>query len=232
MFLHRGDGTFLHAARFAALHGFPILGINLGKLGFLTEIDKRTVEETAVLLLKGQYETELRRTLSIQIKDKDGKVVLDDFSLNDCVIQRDTFAKIMYTDLYINGVMANAYACDGMVIATQTGSTAYSFSAGGPVIEPGCDIAVVTPLCAHFTDGHSIVIGPGSTMEFRFHGKHSSIAVSGDGRINRFLNDGERVYCCLNKDKQVQMIRINPPTFYDTLAEKLRQRGVESNGEK
>ncbi|MBQ3847380.1 MAG: NAD(+)/NADH kinase [Clostridia bacterium] len=225
-----GDGTFLHAARFAAAHDFPVLGINLGKLGFLTEINKNTLEGMSRHLLEGDYTIETRRMLKVVVKNESGETTVEDYALNDCVIQRDTFAKIMYADAYINGIFVTSYACDGIVIATQTGSTAYSYAAGGPVVEPGCDVSVITPLNAHFTDSHSLVINSGSTVEFRLLGKAGSVALTADGRINRFFKEGETVFCCLAPERTVKMIRINPPTFYETLSEKLRQRGEKRNG--
>jgi len=225
-----GDGTFLHAARFAAAHDFPVLGINLGKLGFLTEINKNTLEDMSRHLLEGDYTIETRRMLKVVVKNESGETTVEDYALNDCVIQRDTFAKIMYADAYINGIFVTSYACDGIVIATQTGSTAYSYAAGGPVVEPGCDVSVITPLNAHFTDSHSLVINSGSTVEFRLLGKAGSVALTADGRINRFFKEGETVFCCLAPERTVKMIRINPPTFYETLSEKLRQRGEKRNG--
>ena len=152
-----GDGTFLKTASVAIKRGLPVLGFHLGTLGLLTEFDKSDMDNTVRRLVKGDYVIEERMTLNVDIEDETGNVLFSKTTLNDCVLTRGTLAKVAYINLFINEAFVDTYPCDGIVVSTQTGSTAYALSAGGPIVEPGNDVIVITPICAHYTDGRAIV---------------------------------------------------------------------------
>ncbi len=218
-----GDGTFLKAAAASIEHETPVLGFNLGTLGLLTEFDKNDLEGTILRLVKGDYIIEERMTLSVRALNSDGDVLFEGTALNDCVLSRGPLAKVAYIDLFINGTLADTYPCDGIIVSTQTGSTAYSLSAGGPIVEPGNDVVVITPICAHYTDGRSIIAGSSSKIELKMRRPHKQMFISVDGYDNFKIED-DTVVKCERSPKKVRIIRIDPPNFYEALRKKASER--------
>lgn len=218
-----GDGTFLKASSVALKRDLPVLGFNLGTMGLLTEFDKNEVDDTVRRLVRGDYVIEERMTLKIEIKDDGGNVLFKKTAINDCVLARGALAKVAYINLFINGALVDTYPCDGIVVATQTGSTAYSLSAGGPIVEPGNDIIVVTPICAHYIDGRSIVARSTSEIEMEMCRAHKQMFVTADGYANFQLPDKCKVVCAKG-DEKVRIIRIDPPNFYEALRKKASER--------
>lgn len=218
-----GDGTFLKTAAVAMKRDLPVLGFHLGTMGLLTEFDKNDMDNTVRRLVKGEYVIEERMTLGVQIEDSEGKMLYKTTAINDCVLTRGTLAKVAYINLFINGALVDTYPCDGIVVATQTGSTAYSLSAGGPIVEPGNDIIVVTPICAHYIDGRAIVARSTSKIEMEMCRAHSQMFVTADGYANiQFPEKGKLI--CSKGDKKVRIIRIDPPNFYEALRKKASER--------
>ena len=218
-----GDGTFLKTAAVAMKRDLPVLGFHLGTMGLLTEFDKNDMDNTVRRLVKGEYVIEERMTLGVQIEDSEGKMLYKTTAINDCVLTRGTLAKVAYINLFINGALVDTYPCDGIVVATQTGSTAYSLSAGGPIVEPGNDIIVVTPICAHYIDGRAIVARSTSKIEMEMCRAHSQMFVTADGYANiQFPEKGKLI--CAKGDKKVRIIRIDPPNFYEALRKKASER--------
>ncbi len=221
-----GDGTFLKTASMALTRDLPVCGFNLGTLGLLTEFEHD--DPTAVLkrLLSGDYLTEKRRVLRVTVDDAAGNTIFDEYALNDCVLERGTLARLAYITVEIGGAFVDNYPCNGIVIATQTGSTAYSMSSGGPIVEPGNDVIVVTPVCAHFTDGRPIIARGDSEIKLSMRIPHDSMYVSVDGHKN--IKFGEGFVCrCLPSDKSVRVIRMDPPNFYEVLRKKAEERRVK-----
>ena len=218
-----GDGTFLKTASVAIKRGLPVLGFHLGTLGLLTEFDKSDMDNTVRRLVKGDYVIEERMTLNVDIEDETGNVLFSKTTLNDCVLTRGTLAKVAYINLFINEAFVDTYPCDGIVVSTQTGSTAYALSAGGPIVEPGNDVIVITPICAHYTDGRAIVARSTSKIEMEMCRAHKQMYVSADGYANfQFPPKGKLV--CSKGDKKVRIIRIDPPNFYEALRKKASER--------
>lgn len=218
-----GDGTFLKTAAVAMKRDLPVLGFHLGTMGLLTEFDKNDMDNTVRRLVKGEYVIEERMALGVQIEDSEGKMLYKTTAINDCVLTRGTLAKVAYINLFINGALVDTYPCDGIVVATQTGSTAYSLSAGGPIVEPGNDIIVVTPICAHYIDGRAIVARSTSKIEMEMCRAHSQMFVTADGYANiQFPEKGKLI--CSKGDKKVRIIRIDPPNFYEALRKKASER--------
>ena len=218
-----GDGTFLKTASAALSRNLPVCGFNLGTLGLLTEFEHDNPEKIIRRLADGNYMIEDRHVLRVQVLDGGGSVVFDEYALNDCVLERGTLAKLAYVTVNIGGAFVDNYPCNGIVVATQTGSTAYSMSAGGPIVEPGNDVIVVTPVCAHFTDGRPIIARADSVVSLKMRLDHDSMFVSVDGHKNiRFEEDFE---CrCLPSGLSVRVIRIDPPNFYEVLRQKAEER--------
>lgn len=218
-----GDGTFLKTAYYAILNDVPVFGFNLGTFGLLTECDADCPEQTIRKLISGEYVVEDRRTLLVEVRNQGGDVLFSEYALNDCVLERNALSGVAYISLSINGNFVDTYPCNGLVVATQTGSTAYSLSAGGPIVEPGNDVNVVTPLCAHSTDSRPIVTRAQSILEFSMCRKHGNMFVSVDGHRNTALQDMD-ILRCLPSDKTLKIVRIDPPDFYEALRRKSQER--------
>lgn len=218
-----GDGTFLSTAAVAIKRDLPVLGFHLGTLGLLTEFDKNDVDKTIIRLVKGEYIIEERMTLDVNVISKDGEVIFNKSAINDCVLARGTLSKVAYINLFVNNALVDTYPCDGIVVSTQTGSTAYSLSAGGPIVEPGNDIIVITPICAHYIDGRSIVARSTSTIKMELCRVHDQMFVTADGYENFKVPEHSTIICGKGSQK-VKIIRIDPPNFYEALRKKASER--------
>lgn len=218
-----GDGTFLRTASKALSRDIPVCGFNLGTLGLLTEFEHDNPEKIIRRLADGDYVVEERHVLRVQVADGSGKVIFDEYALNDCVLERGTLARLAYVTVNIGGAFVDNYPCNGIVVATQTGSTAYSMSAGGPIIEPGNDVIVVTPVCAHFTDGRPIIARADSVVTLTMRLEHDSMYVSVDGHKNIRFEQGY-VCRCMPSGLGVRVIRMDPPNFYEVLRQKAEER--------
>ncbi len=218
-----GDGTFLKVAAKALARDIPVFGFNLGTLGLLTEFDQNDLEGTVERLIQGDYTVEDRRVLHVKIINAAGETVFSEYALNDCVAARSVLSKVAYLNLYINDCIVDTYPCDGLIVATQTGSTAYALSAGGPIVEPGNDVMIVTPICSHYTDGRAIVAKGSSDIGIRMCIEHPEVYVTVDGHLNYLLQKEDRIICSLS-DKTVKIIRIDPPNFYEALRRKAAER--------
>ncbi len=177
-----GDGTFLKAARIVTVKDIPILGINLGSFGFLTDVTLEEVFSALELILKNDYKVEERITLSINIESK----VL--FALNDVVISTNEVGRMIGLAVSVNGQYLSEISCDGLIIATPTGSTAYSLSAGGPIVYPLSDTILITPICAHTLSMRSLILPPESTIKVT--PKQGKSMACCDGQIRIPINNG------------------------------------------
>ena len=218
-----GDGTFLKTAAIAIQRDLPVLGFHLGTLGLLTEFDKNDLEKTVLRLVKGEYIIEERMTLTVAVEDQSGTRLFEKTAINDCVLSRGTLSKVAYINLYINQAFVDTYPCDGIIVSTQTGSTAYSLSAGGPIVEPGNDVIVITPIWAHYTDGRSIIARSTSKIEMDLCRPHHQMFLTADGYEN-FQIPAKAKVVCSKGSKKVRIIRIDPPNFYEALRKKASER--------
>lgn len=222
-----GDGTFLKAAARSLKYDIPVLGLNLGTLGLLTEVDKDDIEICVERILKGDYDTEERSVLEVSVEEEYSpgniKQVFCDYGINDCVLTQFSLLKVAYIQLYINKAPVEMYPCDGIIVSTQTGSTAYSLSAGGPIVMPGCDVILVTPKCPHFTDGRSIVADKNAEIRLAIVKENREMIVSVDGRESYKLNGTETIVC-RNAEKKLKIARIDPPDFFYALNSKIKTR--------
>lgn len=218
-----GDGTFLKTTAIAIRRDLPVLGFHLGTLGLLTEFDKNDLEKTVRRLVKGDYIIEERMTLGVAVQDCEGTLLFEKTAINDCVLSRGTLSKVAYINLYINQAFVDTYPCDGIIVSTQTGSTAYSLSAGGPIVEPGNDVIVITPICAHYTDGRSIIAKSTSRIEMNLCRPHHQMFVTADG-YEHFQIPARANVICSKGSRTVRIIRIDPPNFYEALRKKTSER--------
>ncbi len=188
-----GDGTLLNAARSLAQHDPALLGLNLGRLGFLTDVSPTEMEEKLDEILAGRYNDEERFLLDCTIL-RDGEQISQSDALNDVVIHKWDVARMIEVDTYINGTFVNTLRSDGLIVSTPTGSTAYALSGGGPILQPCLEAMVLVPICPHTMSNRPIVIDAESVVEVVIKGQDQSHAqVSCDGQINLGLVAGDRI---------------------------------------
>ena len=218
-----GDGTFLKAARRVGKKGIPILGINTGRLGFLADISPEEMEETFDEIQSGRYSVEERSVLQLICDDKH----LQDapYALNEiAVLKRDSSSMISIRTA-INGAYLNTYQADGLVIATPTGSTAYSLSAGGSVVDPALSCLCFTPVCPHSLSAKPIIFAPEKKLTLRnVSRRERRLSYSCDGEKPGVLLYGEELTVTAGREK-VRFIRMNQSSFCATLHKKLSEIG-------
>lgn len=215
-----GDGTFIQAARSLIGSGIPILGINRGTLGYLTEVDVQNLEEAIAQVAENHFMIEERMMLSGKLANKQ-----EDVALNDIVVTRHGSVKIVRYNVYVNGEFLNSYQADGMIISTPTGSTAYNLSAGGPIVEPTAAMFVITPICSHALNTRSIVLSAEDKIEIeigegRGHGEELA-EVAFDGADSSYLKTGERI-TIRRADVTTKLVKLSKVSFLETLREKMK----------
>jgi NAD+ kinase len=219
-----GDGTFLRAARYSFKRQIPVMGINVGNLGFLTEVNLKDYTTAIDDLLKGSYKIEERMLLEMVIHR--GKRVIGDnngafTALNEFTLTRDMMSKIIDLEVIVNGLDVISFRADGIIIATPTGSTAYSLSAGGPIVEPMNESVIITPICAHSLFARSMVISPRNNLEIKLKSKNKNDILSVDGtKKDIFLYSGDILK--INKSElKLKLITFNNNIFFKVFKEKL-----------
>ncbi len=215
-----GDGTFLRAARKAVLYDIPILGVDLGGLGFLSEISKEKVEEGIIRFVKGDYSIEERMMIKASIFEKD-TLVSSSVALNDVVLNKFRISRITKFITRVNGKNLTTYPADGLIISTPTGSTAYSLSAGGPIVEPLADVLVITPICAHTLYSRSLVIRGDREIEITLFEPEEDVLVTYDGQKSLKISYKNKIII-KKYEKKVKIVRFYGTHFFDVLREKLR----------
>lgn len=214
-----GDGTVLRAARVARGTGVPILGVNMGRLGFLTELNPDQLRQSISRIANEDWRVEHRLMVRADIDDGPG-VESTHHGLNDIVVSRKLPGRPIYVVLRIDGAQVANYRCDGIIVATPTGSTGYSLSAGGPILAPTENNLVVTPVSAHMALGRSLVLEEGSVVELEASSELGAI-LSVDGQEDIPVTSGVRVTVRIS-EHSVRFVRFRPAsTFYAELAEKL-----------
>lgn len=168
-----GDGTILHAARDATLHDVPILGVNMGSVGFMAELERSELPLLAPLA-QGNFSIEERMMLDVQVV-RGGKIISQDLALNDAVVFKGSMARVAEVEVWADQVQVSSIMGDGVIVATPTGSTAYSMSAGGPIVEPTSRSIIITPVCAHQLAARAMVLSPERTVSVSRPGEPASI---------------------------------------------------------
>ncbi len=214
-----GDGTLLHAAKLAYQNHIPVLGVNLGSVGFMAELEHSELRQLA-RLVKGDYQLEQRMMLEISLI-RDGTEVFSDLALNDAVITKGTVARVVELSVASDGEPVSTVSGDGIVAATPTGSTAYSLSAGGPVVEPTAENIIITPICAHALQSKSFVLSKQRTVEIKMVKQNRKCAfLSVDGGRGVRISGGDVVRIRAT-ERGVGLARLTNRSFYQILQTKL-----------
>jgi NAD+ kinase len=219
-----GDGTFLRAARYCFKRGIPLMGINVGNLGFLAEVNLDDFKNAIDKLLAANYKIEERMLLELELY-RDGKIIKEnDFpfiALNEFTINRNLMSKIIDLEIFINDFKFINFRADGLIIATPTGSTAYSLSAGGPIVEPNNQVIILTPLCAHNLFTRSMVINTENKIEIQIKTKNDNDCLSIDG-IKQKINIKSDDILKIKKSKlKLNLVTFNNNAFFKNFKEKL-----------
>jgi len=214
-----GDGTFLGMARLACEHGTPILGINLGGLGFLTEVTVDELYPMMERILSGDYEVEERQMLLTSIRR--GKKNIGKYKvLNDVVINKGAVARIIDLAIYIEDSHVTTYRADGIILSTPTGSTAYSLSAGGPIVYPGIPVTIITPICPHTLTNRPLVVPSEMKVEIKITTQEPDTYLTLDGQIGVRLKTSDIIEV-KRTDTSVKLIKSPFRDFFSILKTKL-----------
>lgn len=217
-----GDGTILHASKIATAHNIPVLGVNIGTLGFIAELEASELD----LLRKipaGDYEIEPRSMIDVTVRNAQQEL-FHETALNDAVITKGAIARVVQITICCDGVEATSFSGDGVILCTPTGSTAYSMSAGGPIIEPSARNLLITPICAHAMLAKSIVVGPKRVITAKL-GKVSrnNAFLSVDGGRSFRLSSGD-VVTAKNSEQVTQLVRLKNTSFFEIVNRKFISR--------
>ena len=215
-----GDGTLLSTARQVARAGIPILGVNLGSLGFLTEVKQEEIERALEDVDAGRCEITPRTMIHCQVK-REGKCVASYDALNEVVMNQSAVARITDFELRVNGNFVSNYKADGLIIATPTGSTAYSLAAGGPILSPDVPGFVVTPVASHALTNRPLVVHETAIIEARLIVTRERAYLTVDGQEGIPLGETDVVECS-KSDCEVKLFKLTNRSFYDVLRTKLK----------
>lgn len=215
-----GDGTILHMAKMATRYGVPVLGVNIGTMGFMAELESTEMDQLA-RLATGEYTIDNRMMLDVTVQ-RERDIIFHELCLNDAVITKGAVARIVHLNVQCDGVQAMEFGGDGIVVATPTGSTAYSLSAGGPIVEPASDNIIITPICAHDIGSRCIVTSDKRVIH---------VALTRNARRNAFLSvDGGKalrlnmgdVTTVRKSDRVTKLIRLKNRSFFDVVNTKFK----------
>jgi NAD+ kinase len=215
-----GDGTLLNAARSLSDTGCAVLGVNLGRLGFLVDVSPEDMDMQIERILGGDF-IEERRTLLHAAVSRDGEPVGDSTALNDVIVHKKDIARMIELDTWIDGHFLNRNRSDGLIVATPTGSTAYALSGGGPILHPDLDAITLVPICPHTLSNRPIVINHDSRIEIVIHEGTLQGQISCDGQVNLTLDPGDRV-TVRRHDHGLRLIHPPGHDYFDILRRKLR----------
>ena len=225
-----GDGTLLRAARLDHGPDVPILGINLGRLGFLTCCPAEMLEEALRRFAARDYVVEKRMTLDARVLDTDGRDRAHWRALNDVVLHKGGFARVVTMRVQANGEAVARYSADGIVLATPTGSTAYNLSAGGPVVFPTLETILVTPVSAHTLALRPLVLAPSAEVIVQPEDGPKELLVTVDGQVGTTFAIGETLVV-QRSSRPVPIVRFDEASFFTTMREKLRWGGLPDRDE-
>jgi NAD+ kinase len=227
-----GDGTLLRGARLVAREGVPVLGINLGHLGFLTAAAPGEMETALARWLAGDFELDERMALEVRAGQADGEAGGSYVALNDAVLHKGGAARVIRLAVHASGgEEVGTYSADGMIFSTPTGSTAYSLSAGGPIVAPTVDCIVATPICPHALGLRPLVLPADETVTVEVLSPSEELILTIDGQEHERLVPGQRV-AVRRAERPVCLVRFPGQTFFSTLRRKLRWGDLEERNER
>lgn len=219
-----GDGTLIKAMRKCACFNIPILGIHLGHLGFLVEVQKDEINQAIEKLFNREYIVEDRMMLKVDVIKDDG-IIESYIALNDIVLTRKSTSRMICTGVWVNEMLLDNYYADGVIVATPTGSTGYSLSAGGPIVDPSMNVMVITPICPHTLHSRAIVINENKDIVLQPDLKYNNdTIITIDGQIDLDITEGMKIVVS-KSNINAKFIKINEYNFYKLLRNKLFERG-------
>lgn len=215
-----GDGTLLSAARAIGRREIPLFPVNVGGLGFLTAISVGEIIPELERAFRGEHRIARRKLLHTQVV-RNGEIAANYDALNDAVLAKSSIARIIDLDTYVDDQFVCAYKADGLIVATPTGSTAYSLSAGGPIIYPSVPAICLTPICPHMLTMRPVLVPETSVVKVLSHGPDESVYLTIDGQVGNPLRQGDAVVC---RSSEWSLLLIRPPKllFFDVLRQKLK----------
>ncbi len=215
-----GDGTLLSASRLLSPLGIPILGVKVGGLGFLLDVEPEDYKLAMDKLMNGEYFVEKRGTLEVIVESEN--VIKGKFlAINDAVVSKGTFARMLEITLFVNNNLVARYPADGIIVSTPTGSTAYSLSAGGPIVSPNLDCILVTPICPHSLFLRPLLLNPKDTIEIVVGEKHEEVMLTIDGQLGLHLDTKDKIRVNFS-NVHCKLIRLSENSnFFAALREKL-----------
>ncbi len=219
-----GDGTLLRASRLMAPAGVPMLGIRFGRFGFMTDVEPGDARAAVDAVLEGEYAVENRIMLRVEVR-RAGREIASATALNDVVIGKGPLARMLRLESYVSDKYIATYQADGLIIATPTGSTAYSLSAGGPVVTPDLNVTIITPICPHTLNVRPLLVPCRETVKVLIGGHtEEMIMLTVDGQIGIALDENDEVLVG-EAEYGARLIRVGEITFFDKLQSRLRWGG-------
>ena len=215
-----GDGTMLRAARTVYGKEIPILGINQGYLGFLTEVEVEHLDNALAQLLSGNYQVERRMMLNATVY-RDGVCIADVNALNDMVVTKGALSRIIRTELYLDEQLVERHYGDGLIFSTPTGSTGYSLSAGGPIVYPSVDVCIMAPICSHSLISRPMIFSPDHTLKVRMEAVSAPAMLTVDGQNGVELQQGDFIYI-KKAEHDTCLLVLEQRNFFAVLQGKLR----------
>ena len=216
-----GDGTILRVARQFSGTNLPILGVNLGQMGFLAEVEPPMLETSLQMLLDGHYKVRHRLMLSARVF-RDDRAVAEYTALNDVVISKGPFSRIIHVDTYVNDKHLESYPSDGLIVSTPTGSTGYSLSAGGPIVNPGLDVMIITPICPHLLHHRSVIVSSNERVSIRTMTRQAEVILTVDGQVGFTLQDEDVVHVT-RAPLTTPLVQLHGSDFYTLMHRKLNK---------
>jgi NAD+ kinase len=218
-----GDGTLLGAARNLCEHEIPLVGVNLGRLGFLTETSLDNLSESLEALLAGQYQLEERMMVHVRVQREAGDLA-SERALNDLVLHRGSNARMAELETYVDGQFVFRQRSDGLIVSSPTGSTAYALSAGGPIVHPSMQAFILVPVCPHTLTNRPLLVPGDSHIELVLVNNPGQLQLTLDGQTSFGLTDGDRIH--IQRDRHsVQLLSDPRRNYYDVLREKFSWGG-------
>ena len=218
-----GDGTLLNTARNTSVRGIPLFGVNLGQLGFLTEIELPDLTPALDMLISGNYRVEERMMIQASVV-RQGQEVSKFFGLNDAVITKGAFARIIRLKTFVNDEFVDIFPADGLIVSTPTGSTAYSLSAGGPLVAPDLEVMIVTPICPHTLYSRPMVIDRNSVVRVELQDTQAEVMLTMDGQSGLRLEPFDDVIV-QRAPFNAKFMKLDQRGFYEILRTKLKEGG-------
>ncbi|PTX53937.1 NAD+ kinase [Melghirimyces profundicolus] len=228
VFVLGGDGTLLGVARRFAAYGIPILGFNLGHLGFLSEAEPDNLATAVDRILTGDYYIEKRMMLDAEVV-REGEVLEKNVALNDVGIAKGSFSRMITGTVYMDGIYLGTYSGDGLIVSTPTGSTAYSLSCGGPIVWPGVQSILLTPICPHTLTARPMVLPSDGILEIRVSATHRDIGLTIDGQLGYRLKVDDIIRVAASKNI-TSLIKWKERDFFEVVRKKLQGEQDEGSG--